>query len=148
MLACSSPQLFAACHVLLRRMVPWHPPCALCSLIFSSLDPETNCSLLFSYVLLLIALAIPRKPHYSVRNWPFLNHFFLLCSCQGAALRSATLAFAQQASLRSVFGCPSPENDTGFETLLLNSSSVDALGVFCVTHSLSVHARALSRFLT
>ena len=24
-------------------MVPWHPPCALVSLIFSSLDPETNC---------------------------------------------------------------------------------------------------------
>ena len=34
--ACRSPLLFAACHVLLRRMVPGHPPCALCSLIFSS----------------------------------------------------------------------------------------------------------------
>ena len=34
MLTCSSPQLFAACHVLLRRMAPRHPPCALCSLIF------------------------------------------------------------------------------------------------------------------
>ena len=41
--ACGSPLLFAACHVLHRRMVPGHPPCALCSLIFSSLDPETNC---------------------------------------------------------------------------------------------------------
>ena len=28
-LACSSPKLFAACHVLLRRLVPRHPPCAL-----------------------------------------------------------------------------------------------------------------------
>jgi hypothetical protein len=28
-LACSSPRLFAACHVLLRRLVPRHPPCAL-----------------------------------------------------------------------------------------------------------------------
>ena len=35
--ACGSPWLFAACHVLRRRMVPGHPPCALCSLIFSSL---------------------------------------------------------------------------------------------------------------
>ena len=26
---CSSPQLFAACHVLLRLPVPRHPPCAL-----------------------------------------------------------------------------------------------------------------------
>ena len=32
---CTSPQLFAACHVLLRRHVPRHPPYALCSLIFS-----------------------------------------------------------------------------------------------------------------
>ena len=38
MLACSSPKLFAAGRVLHRRMAPWHPPCALCSLIFSSLS--------------------------------------------------------------------------------------------------------------
>ena len=31
---CTSPQLFAAYHVLLRLLVPRHPPCALCSLIF------------------------------------------------------------------------------------------------------------------
>ena len=36
-LICSSPQLFAACHVLLRRHVHHrHPPYALCSLIFLS----------------------------------------------------------------------------------------------------------------
>ena len=35
-LICSSPQLFAACHVLPRRHVPRHPPYALCSLIFLS----------------------------------------------------------------------------------------------------------------
>src|SRR5690606_3705746 len=28
-LACSSPRLIAACHVLHRRLVPRHPPCAL-----------------------------------------------------------------------------------------------------------------------
>ena len=33
MLICSSPQLFAACHVLLRRLVPRHPPYALLRLI-------------------------------------------------------------------------------------------------------------------
>ena len=32
-LICSSPQLFAACHVLLRRHVPRHPPYALRSLL-------------------------------------------------------------------------------------------------------------------
>ena len=36
-LACSSPWLFAACRVLLRRLAPGHPPCALLRLIFSSL---------------------------------------------------------------------------------------------------------------
>ena len=49
--ACGSPWLFAACHVLRRRMVPGHPPCALCSLIFSSLDPETNCFLFTNFSL-------------------------------------------------------------------------------------------------
>ena len=33
MFICNSPQLFAACHVLLRRLVPRHPPYALSSLI-------------------------------------------------------------------------------------------------------------------
>ena len=32
MLICSSPQLIAACHVLLRLLMPRHPPCALCRL--------------------------------------------------------------------------------------------------------------------
>ena len=53
MLACSSPKLFAAGRVLHRRMAPWHPPCALCSLIFSSLDPETICLLKFGSLALL-----------------------------------------------------------------------------------------------
>ena len=54
-------------------MVPGHPPCALCSLIFSSLDPETNC---FSY-----------QPSFrssrSFRpacNWPFMNLFRFRCA--------------------------------------------------------------------
>ena len=41
--ACGSPMLFAACHVLLRRLVPWHPPCALVRLITY---PETSLLLL------------------------------------------------------------------------------------------------------
>ena len=36
MFICNSPQLFAACHVLLRRLVPRHPPYALLRLIVSS----------------------------------------------------------------------------------------------------------------
>ena len=33
---CSSPRLFAACHVLLRLLMPRHSPCALSSLTFQS----------------------------------------------------------------------------------------------------------------
>ena len=36
-LACSSPKIFAACHVLPRRFVPRHPPCALSRLTDISL---------------------------------------------------------------------------------------------------------------
>ena len=38
-------------------MVPWHPPCALISLIFSSLDPETNCFCRFIVVCFSLLLA-------------------------------------------------------------------------------------------
>ena len=34
-LMCSSPKLFAACHDLLRLLMPRHPPCALSSLTIS-----------------------------------------------------------------------------------------------------------------
>ena len=43
MFICNSPQLFAACHVLLRRLVPRHPPYALSSLIaFRRLCPISD----------------------------------------------------------------------------------------------------------
>ena len=47
---CNSPQLFAACHVLLRRLVPRHPPYALIRLIvyvFVSILRTKNLSLDF-----------------------------------------------------------------------------------------------------
>ena len=44
--ACDSPQLFAACHVLLRLLMPRHSPCALFSLTFLNYAPfaRQNCS--------------------------------------------------------------------------------------------------------
>ena len=39
---CSSPWLFAACHVLLRRLVPRHPPCAFFRLISLRSSFKTN----------------------------------------------------------------------------------------------------------
>ena len=47
--ACGSPLLFAACHVLLRRLVPWHPPCALLRLITSILRPSLHSSGLLTF---------------------------------------------------------------------------------------------------
>ena len=88
--ACGSPWLFAACHVLLRRLVPWHPPCALISLIFSSL-----------FVLRPIVLCFTTRALALVCNWPFRSNLSSLCSCQGARFRY------------SVFR-PNPENDTEF----------------------------------
>ena len=64
MLTCSSPWLFAACHVLRRQSVPWHPPCALISLICSP-QPfvDTVAGALSFFLVSLISL---------------------VCSCQGA----------------------------------------------------------------
>ena len=42
---CSSPQLFAACHVFLRLLVPRHPPCALLRLV----SFHRTCSLVISF---------------------------------------------------------------------------------------------------
>ena len=75
--ACGSPLLFAACHVLHRRMVPGHPPCALCSLIFSSL-------ILRPIVFFYPGLPLPFRFASSLQL-AFLNLLsFLLCGCQGA----------------------------------------------------------------
>ena len=80
--ACGSPLLFAACHVLLRRMVPGHPPCALCSLIFSSLDPETNC-----FALPASVPPLPRFP-FGLQLAFFESLLLSLCGCQGAGDRA------------------------------------------------------------
>ena len=42
MLACSSPRLFAACHVLHRRLVPRHPPYALSRLTHKFPSQESH----------------------------------------------------------------------------------------------------------
>ena len=54
MCVCHSPQLIAACHVLLRLLVPRHSPCALYSLTYRDSFPESMVKLCgFSIVLLL-----------------------------------------------------------------------------------------------
>ena len=50
-LACNSPQLFAAYRVLLRLPMPRHPPCALISLTLLGLV-STNVSFVFTRIML------------------------------------------------------------------------------------------------
>ena len=73
-LICSSPKLFAACHVLRRLPMPRHSPYALLSLNYS-FSSALNC---FSYISrlakLIFLLAFPEKPDF------FLT-FSLLLSC-------------------------------------------------------------------
>ena len=60
-LVCSSPQLFAACHVLRRLLVPRHPPCALCSLIFSfsrSFTEQDPASIAFRFAFFCLRLSL------------------------------------------------------------------------------------------
>ena len=75
-LICSSPKLFAACHVLRRLPMPRHSPYALLSLNYS-FSSALNCSIVHFYILRLaklnILLAFPEKPD-------FLK-FLLLLSC-------------------------------------------------------------------
>ena len=91
---CSSPRLFAACHVLRRLLVPRHSPCALFSLtifktwsqnlvLFENYAGSTRVFLhkiVFTLISLLkfstfASLLCPSKGHPSVALL-----FFLLCS--------------------------------------------------------------------
>ena len=85
--ACGSPLLFAACHVLLRRLVPWHPPCALLRLITSILRLVT----FFRSIDFLIATGLSR----------LLSR---LSSCAVVKVRGRSLSL--QVPFRN------PENDT------------------------------------
>ena len=51
MLMCSSPKLIAACHVLLRLLMPRHSPCALSSLTFSSHSASAPLEVWFSRIM-------------------------------------------------------------------------------------------------
>ena len=121
--ACGSPWLFAACHVLLRRMVPWHPPCALISLIFSSLRPETNCFLLRVHSLSLVPAS---------RNWPFRSNLLAVQLSRCKVLRAL--------ALRSGFEFPQTLKTIQSLTLQVTVSSYAAHAVS------SVSALALPRF--
>ena len=65
---CSSPRLFAACHVFLRLLVPRHPPCALISLTDSAAPARHS----VAWLVALSCLAFRRLPPPS--GFSFLRH--------------------------------------------------------------------------
>ena len=73
--ACGSPRLIAACHVLHRRLLPRHPPCALSSLTTKFTQHTAASPLAFSSQLSAVSSQL---------------HLFAPCK-----LYSATLLFAR-----------------------------------------------------
>ena len=68
---CSSPRLFAACHVLLRLLMPRHSPCALSSLTCSSQSPLCFVSALAKTPPAPLLLAFRRKRVFGDRGREF-----------------------------------------------------------------------------
>ena len=92
LLMCSSPRLFAACHVLRRLLMPRHSPCALCSLTCfgsrsnyaSSLTEVRNC---YCYPFISSEINFPQYFTLLLRAFsarPLLSCFTSLFSFQGA----------------------------------------------------------------
>ena len=84
---CSSPRLFAACHVLLRLLMPRHSPCALSSLTYRRSHSDLSENSWFS---LRIMQALQRSKLY-VTLHPFgcvpqLKHTFPDLSIQTSLL--------------------------------------------------------------
>ena len=94
-LICSSPQLIAACHVLLRLLMPRHSPCALISLTISSGSQKELCrSQKFSFLARIVVLPIiPQKNLFAPPSGEapsvalLFSHHFPLFSFQGAGRR-------------------------------------------------------------
>ena len=82
---CTSPQLIAAYHVLLRRLVPRHPPYALRSLI---VFVRCYCISLYSPLFSSSTkIALLKNFHINFR-FVFVCYFtLLLCSCQCSFVR-------------------------------------------------------------
>jgi len=119
-------------------------------LIFSSLDPETNCFFRFCSALPLLLLSLPKLCVSHSLQLAFSIFSLSLCSCQGAMAVSASASSAAFAvsplSLSPALRILSnPENDTGFSSAFSDSF----LRFLCVTHpalAFGVHRSQLCCF--
>ena len=109
---CSSPQLIAACHVLLRLLMPRHSPCALFSLTFRRGK--------------LRALRFRLKAKTSFASLPLLSN----CShCVGLQFVLPLIA-ARRFARTALFGCLVLLNYAGF---LENSFGLIVIITLCVS---------------
>ena len=101
---CGSPRLIAACHVLLRLLLPRHPPCALSSLTIKL----TRHMLVFNFVRIFQFLknfhslkdlsfrakrgiclsCVQQKPSTHARRFNPMGHL-VICSSRAHALRAS-----------------------------------------------------------
>ena len=109
MLICSSPQLFAACHVLLRLLMPRHSPCALFSLTYFLVNKKGLALVLIEFELCrlqssLKLFVLPLKSSTKICCFPLLlalHTLVTLFSFQGAVLVSLETRFKHLAILNA-----------------------------------------------
>ena len=77
-LICSSPQLFAACRVLLRLPVPRHSPCALSSLNFMSSQIFYSFKVFTLFLCVSTVLVVVFYPDSTVNH--FCSPVFVICA--------------------------------------------------------------------
>ena len=98
---CSSPRLFAACHVLLRLLMPRHSPCALFSLTYFLVNKKGLALVLIEFELCrlqssLKLFVLPLKSSTKICCFPLLlalHTLVTLFSFQGAVLVSLETRF-------------------------------------------------------
>ena len=106
---CSSPRLFAACHVLLRLLMPRHSPCALFSLTYFLVNKKGLALVLIEFELCrlqssLKLFVLPLKSSTKICCFPLLlalHTLVTLFSFQGAVLVSLETRFKQLAILNA-----------------------------------------------
>lgn len=106
---CDSPQLFAACHVLLRLLMPRHSPCALFSLTYFLVNKKGLALVLIEFELCrlqssLKLFVLPLKSSTKICCFPLLlalHTLVTLFSFQGAVLVSLETRFKHLAILNA-----------------------------------------------
>ena len=106
---CSSPRLFAACHVLLRLLMPRHSPCALFSLTYFLVNKKGLALVLIEFELCrlqssLKLFVLPLKSSTKICCFPLLlalHTLVTLFSFQGAVLVSLETRFKHLAILNA-----------------------------------------------